>query len=140
MPSLRVRLWTSTNTANKSLQTDRGPCWFSETFSSARAAAAERVVRPQYGIESGEPMASEDTWRMATAEDDSKPLIFRIRERAPSFAKKAAFPHLLVVSWQYEPPNDQGMPAQVDVDRMSELEDLLMPAFEGAKVAFLTVI
>jgi hypothetical protein len=92
------------------------------------------------GIESGEPMASEDTWRMATAEDDGKPLVFRIRERAPSFANKAAFPHLLAVSWQYEPPNDQGMPAQVDVDRMSELEDLLVPAFEGAKAAFLTVI
>src|SRR5262249_61758505 len=33
----------------KSLQTDRGPFWFSETFSSARAAAAERVVRPAEG-------------------------------------------------------------------------------------------
>ena len=31
--------------ANQSLQADRGPCWFFETLRSARAAAAERVVR-----------------------------------------------------------------------------------------------
>lgn len=32
---------------NKALQTDRGPFCVSETFSSARAAAAERIVRRQ---------------------------------------------------------------------------------------------
>jgi hypothetical protein len=44
------------------------------------------------------------------------------------------------VSWQYEPPNAQGMPSQEVVERMAQLEDLLMPAFEGAREAFLTVI
>jgi Family of unknown function (DUF695) len=85
-------------------------------------------------------MATDETWRMATAEDDGKPLIFRIREHGPAFAIKAVFSHLLAVCWQYEPFNDQGMPAQDDVDRMAELEDLLKPAFEGAEEAFLTVI
>lgn len=85
-------------------------------------------------------MSTDDTWHMATGEDDGKPLIFRIREHAPSFASKAAFCHLLAVNWQYEPSNDQGMPSQIDVDRMTQLEDLLRPAFEGAKQAFLTVI
>jgi hypothetical protein len=85
-------------------------------------------------------MATNDTWRMATAEDDGHPLIFRIREHAPSFAKKSVFPHLLAVSWQYDATINNGMPVQADVDRMTELEDLLVPAFEGAKAAFLTVI
>jgi hypothetical protein len=85
-------------------------------------------------------MASDDTWSMATGEDNGKPLIFRIRNKPPSFARKEAFPHLLAVSWQYEPPNAQGMPSQEMVERMDQLEDLLMPALEGAREAFLTVI
>lgn len=85
-------------------------------------------------------MATNDSWRMATAEIDGNPLIIRIRERVPSFATKGVFSQLLAVGWEYEPSNDNGMPAQVDADRMNEFEDLLMPAFEGAKEAFLTVV
>jgi hypothetical protein len=85
-------------------------------------------------------MPTEDTWRLATAEDDGKPLIFRVREQVPTFAHKNDFRHLLALSWPYEPSNDQGMPSPVDVDRMTQLEDLLMPAFEDAKEAFLTVV
>jgi Family of unknown function (DUF695) len=85
-------------------------------------------------------MATDDTWTMATGDDNGKPLIFRIRNKAPSFARKESFPHLLAVCWQYESPNNQGMPSQETVERMSQLEDLLEAAFEGARQAFLTVI
>ena len=85
-------------------------------------------------------MSAKDTWRMATVEDEGNPLIFRIREHGPSFAKKSAFPHLLAVCWQYDATINNGMPVQADVARMTELEDLLVPALEGAKAAFLTVI
>jgi hypothetical protein len=85
-------------------------------------------------------MAPDETWTMATAEDNGKPLIFRIRNSPPPFARKPDFPHLLAVCWQYEPPNNQGMPDQEVFARMGQLEDLLMPAFEGAEQAFLTVI
>jgi Family of unknown function (DUF695) len=85
-------------------------------------------------------MASGDTWSMATGEDNGKPLIFRIRNQPPSFARKDSFPHLLAVCWPYESPNDQGMPSQDVVGRMSQLEHLLEPAFEGARQAFLTVV
>ena len=85
-------------------------------------------------------MATDDSWSVGTGEDNGKPLIFRIRNQAPSFAEKKAFPHLLAVCWQYESPNDQGMPSQEDAERMSELEDLLEPAFEGSRQAFLSVI
>jgi hypothetical protein len=84
--------------------------------------------------------ADDDTWSMATGEYGGKPLIFRIRNRPPSFARKEEFPHLLAVTWQYESPNDQGMPAEEDVARMGQLEDLLEEAFEGAGQAFLTVV
>ena len=106
----------------------------------AHGGRGERDVLPFGRYESGARMASDDTWSMATGEDNGKPLIFRIRSKAPSFARKESFPHLLAVCWQYESPNEQGMPSQDVVERMSELEDLLTPAFEGAKQAFLTVI
>jgi hypothetical protein len=90
--------------------------------------------------ESGKRMPSEDTWQIATAEGDGKTLIFRIREHPPSFAQKESFPHLLAICWRYEPFNESGMPPQDAIDRMSQLENLLMPALEGVQAAFLTVI
>jgi len=85
-------------------------------------------------------MSSDDSWSVATGDDDGKPLIIRIRNQPPSFARKEVFPHLLTVHWQYESPNEQGMPSEEIAARMSDLEDLLEPAFEGARQAFLTVI
>jgi hypothetical protein len=85
-------------------------------------------------------MASDDRWSVATAEDNGKPLIVRIRNKPPSFARKDAFPHLLAVCWKYQSPNDQGMPSEDVFERMSQLESLLEPAFEEAQQAFLTVI
>jgi Family of unknown function (DUF695) len=81
-----------------------------------------------------------DSWKIAESTDNGKPLIFRIRNAPPPFARKEAFPLLLAVCWKYEPPNESGMPSRSDAKRMGELEDLLMPAFEGQKKAFLTVI
>jgi hypothetical protein len=85
-------------------------------------------------------MASDDTWTMATGDDDGTPLIFRIRNQPPSFARKDSFPHLLGVCWQYGPENENGMPAADVVERMGQLEDLLVPAFEESRQAFLTVV
>ncbi len=85
-------------------------------------------------------MATDDTWGVATADDDGKPLIFRIRNRPPSFARKEEFPHLLAVCWRYDAANEQGMPSEGDAAHMGQLEDLLRPAFEGSRLAFLTVV
>jgi hypothetical protein len=85
-------------------------------------------------------MSVDDRWSIATGEDNGKVVIFRIRKQAPTFATKAAFPHMLAVSWQFESPNAQGMPSSEDAERMSELEDLLEAALEGVRQAFLTVI
>jgi hypothetical protein len=84
-------------------------------------------------------MQEDSRWTLATGEDGGKPLIFRIRNQAPSFATKAHFPHLLAVSWQYESPNDKGMPSPAEAQRMTELEGLLDAGLEGVRQAFLTV-
>lgn len=85
-------------------------------------------------------MSSDDQWSVATGEDNGKPLIIRIRNQPPAFATKSAFPHLLAVSWQFESPNDQGMPSPEDAQRMTELEEWLEAGLEGVRQAFLTVI
>jgi hypothetical protein len=90
--------------------------------------------------ESGAKMAPSDSWSVATGQDSGQPLIFRIRNPPPSFARKEEFPHLLAVSWPYESPNVQGMPSPDVVRRMTRFEDLLLPALEGSRLAFLTAI
>jgi Family of unknown function (DUF695) len=85
-------------------------------------------------------MASDDCWSIATGEDGDKPLIFRIRNQAPSFAHRRAFPHLLAVCWEYEAANDMGMPASDVTEGMGQFEDLVLPALENANQAFLSVV
>ena len=85
-------------------------------------------------------MVSDDCWSIATGQDGDKPLVFRIRNRAPSFAHKTAFPHLLAVSWPYEPANDMGMPSSDVTEGMGQFEDLVLPALENARQAFLSVV
>jgi hypothetical protein len=85
-------------------------------------------------------MASEDLWSIATAQDGDKPLILRIRNQAPSFAQKLTFPHLMAVSWQYDSPNDMGMPSADVTEGMGQFEDLVDTALENAHQAFLSLI
>jgi hypothetical protein len=82
--------------------------------------------------------ANEDEWSVATAEDDGMPLIFRIRT-VPSDLNRAGLPHLIAVSWPYQPA-DGGMPSPADKEQMDLLEDLLTPALEGNHDALLTVV
>jgi hypothetical protein len=86
-------------------------------------------------------MPKDDTWKMATGEGDGKPMIFRVRSNAPSFARsKKSFSQLLGISWPYKSPNKNGMPSEKVVGQMTQLEDLLVSAFEGAAQAFLTIV
>ena len=84
-------------------------------------------------------MDSDESWKVATGDDNGKPLIIGIRNKPPPFVRKETFPHLLAVCWRYESPNEHGMPPEEMVARMNQLEDLLEKAFEGAQQAFLTV-
>jgi hypothetical protein len=83
---------------------------------------------------------AETLWTIAEAEDDGKPLIFRIRNGKPAGVATEKYRNLIAVSWPYEPGNDSGMPAQDQVAQMGLFEDLLMPALEGPRQAFLTVV
>ncbi|HMP01632.1 MAG TPA: DUF695 domain-containing protein [Gemmatales bacterium] len=81
-----------------------------------------------------------DSWAAGTGEVDGKLLIFRFRVQPPADADQATFPHLMAVSWEYESPNDSGMPAEEVAERMVELEELLVEALENSWAAFLFVV
>ena len=68
------------------------------------------------------------------------PLIVRFRNQAPAFASKTTFTFLLAVCWEYQAPNENGMPAPEDAQRMADLEELLEAGLESVQQAFLTVI
>lgn len=85
-------------------------------------------------------MSSDDLWTIATGQDGDKPLIFRIRNKAPSFARKSDFPHLIAVSWPYESLRDNEMPSQDVVEQMDQFEELVETALERARQAFLSVV
>jgi hypothetical protein len=85
-------------------------------------------------------MSISDRWSVAVGEVDRKRMLYRVRLEAPGFASAANFPHLLLVSWIFASPNEEGLPAPKDLERMTELENLLQAAFETAGQGFLSAI
>jgi Family of unknown function (DUF695) len=84
---------------------------------------------------------NQDAWSVATAMDGEMPLIIRFRSQPPAGINKTNYQDMIAITWQYEADEESsGMPGEAEKERMDELEDLLMPALESAKVAFLTVI
>jgi Family of unknown function (DUF695) len=80
----------------------------------------------------------EDQWTVATGEDNGKPMIVRYRSDTPRDVEITKYPHLLAISWKYEPASDNGMPSKEDNDRMVLFEELL-DAVESHRTAYLTV-
>lgn len=85
-------------------------------------------------------MDTNDNWTVAQGEDDGKPILLRIRNPAPKFAKKSKFAQMLAIAWPYESPGDHGLPVEEDLAAMTELEELLVAAFEDTKQGFLSVV
>jgi hypothetical protein len=85
-------------------------------------------------------MSFSDQWSLATGEEDHRLLIYRIRLGAPEFASPGSCDHLVVVSWRFQSPNEKGLPASEDLERMTEFEDRLQAVFEDARQGFLSVI
>lgn len=81
----------------------------------------------------------EDQWTLATGHDNNgKPMIVRFRSNVPAGVDIKQYPHLLVVSWKYEPWSEEGMPSESDNERMVLFEQLL-DSLEAKRTAFMTV-
>ena len=92
-----------------------------------------------FGKKKAEP-PPDDRWTVAQGEDNGLPLIFRIRNQRPHGVEPPAYPHLIAVSWPYEPANEFGMPSSDVTALMTQFEELLDRALEGSQSAFLTVV
>ena len=79
-----------------------------------------------------------DQWSVATGSDAGFPMIVRFRNQIPSGVHPADYPHLMAVSWEYQPQTN-GMPSSEVTQRMEELEDLLDKGLEANREAFMTV-
>jgi hypothetical protein len=105
------------------------------------SALVENMLNRLFGKNEQESLP-EERWAIAQGEDGDcrLPLIFRIRNQVPSGIKPRIYPSLIGVSWLYKPTNDFGMPSSDVSALMMQFEELLEPALETPKSAFLTVI
>ena len=79
-----------------------------------------------------------ESWSVATAQDNGKPLIIRYLSKLPDNFDKQAYPLLMAITWPYQ--SDSGMPSQSEKNRMNELEDALTEAVERNNAGLLTVL
>jgi len=85
------------------------------------------------------PSAANEQWSVAQLEKNGKPLVVRYRSERPQGVETAAFSFLLSATWAYQ-PDEFGLPADAEMERMDKFEDALAAALETSKTAYLMVI
>lgn len=86
-----------------------------------------------------EQASAHDLWSVAQGEKNGRPLVIRFRTARPQDAEPAAFPFLLSATWTF-PPNEHGLPAGDEMERMDKFEDALDAALEASQTAHLMVV
>jgi Family of unknown function (DUF695) len=81
-------------------------------------------------------MAGDDTWVIASTEEEGLRVLFRYRAMVPPGIAPSDYPHLINIYWQFDGSATAGMPASNVADRMSDFENLLEP-IEGPRLGFL---
>jgi hypothetical protein len=82
---------------------------------------------------------SKHQWILAAGNDkNGNPMTIHYRSDIPEGVDIREYPHLLVVSWKYQPENENGMPSDSDWERMVFLENLL-ELVETKRAAFMMV-
>lgn len=75
---------------------------------------------------------ADDKWIVGQSQDEDGVLIVRCRATLPAQDQRAAWPHLILVGWSYEPEPDSGLPAVRDNDQMTRFEEAVDGAVEKA--------
>jgi hypothetical protein len=83
----------------------------------------------------------DQSWTVATADQDGQPILLRMRASMPEAAARAAFPQLVIIGWPYD-GDEGGMPLQSDAEAMQRFEDAVEAGLTdealGLQVASLT--
>lgn len=82
----------------------------------------------------------EPEWLTATAVEDEFTVFFRLLPKIPVEISTADFPARIEIIWSYQSPNETGMPAPEDQQRMNEFEERLEEAWQGSGMGYLTML
>jgi len=82
----------------------------------------------------------EQEWLTATAMEDEFTVLFRLLPDIPPGISTAEFPARVEIIWNYQSPNETGMPGPEDQQLMNEFEERLVAAWQDAGVGFLTML
>jgi hypothetical protein len=81
---------------------------------------------------------SEDTWVVASADEDDHRVLFRFRTIIPPGVVPSHYPELVNIYWPYDGAANNGMPDRAVHDRMVKLENTL-DSLEGPSTGFLVL-
>jgi len=90
------------------------------------------------GLFKGKSKTAKDEWGVATAMDNDRPLIIRVRYSMPDWCDKSKFAALMAFSWPFE--SESGMPDSDTNEAQMKLEDIIEQHFEPKLVAALAVV
>jgi hypothetical protein len=98
----------------------------------------KRLISKLFSSEAAEQAPADNSWALAEASDDGRPLVFRFRTGFPSTVKRSRFPLMIAITWRFE--SDSGMPSNREKASMDDLEESLSHVVESTGKAVLTVI
>lgn len=69
---------------------------------------------------------NEESWIISEGESENGKLsVIRLREDLPPDTVRAKLKNLVLITWNYEPVDESGMPSQEDTEKMERFEDLM---------------
>jgi hypothetical protein len=71
------------------------------------------------------PSFEKDQWLIAKGEEAGLPMIFRMRKEVPPGVRTKKYPRIINIYWRYEDASNNGLPPELVLKRMGELEERL---------------
>jgi hypothetical protein len=82
----------------------------------------------------------EQEWLTATATEDDMTVLFRLLPEIPQDITPADFPARIEIIWNYQSPNETGMPGPEDLELMNQFEQKLVDAWQETALGFMTML
>ena len=69
---------------------------------------------------------NEESWIISEGESENGKLsVIRLREDLPTESEQAKLTNLVLITWNYQPKDESGMPSEKDAEKMERFEDLM---------------
>ncbi|QDV51538.1 DUF695 domain-containing protein [Gimesia fumaroli] len=82
----------------------------------------------------------EQEWLTATATEEDMTVLFRLLPEIPQDITPADFPARIEIIWNYQSPNETGMPGPEDLELMNQFEQKLVDAWQETALGFMTML